>query len=252
MAHRIHDLNRSLTIVSIPQGSGVQTSHILYVPSKYPTIGSALAVAKKGQLIEVSSGIYNENVTLEDDVHLTGVGEVTIMGKLLLNGTGKLSGITCESLKVRGGRIVHDVEVLKLVEILGGTLQGSNLTLRCSIKVTGGNLVMRTSSSIPDSGSHSVIMKDSNVLLENSFIGGPIKIEEKSVLNCTQVSIVDRSGVDLIETKDETSTVQLFNCIVSGDGKVKSGNGTSIRSNLIVLGSANQLEGGENIVIQPV
>jgi hypothetical protein len=249
MAFRIHDLNRQQLLSIPPPSSGVQFSHILHVPSKYPTINSALLIAKPDHLIEISSGIYQENLFVKEKIHITGVGEVKILGKVVLEGNGNLSNLEISELENNGNRSLSDCQISKSL-IIQGSLYGHNLSILCSTVVKG-QAIIRLSSLIPPKGSFALLAQDSDVLLENSSVLGPLSLEGKSVVHCNQVSIADNTNVDLIEV-EENSTIQLFNCIASGGGKIKSGNGTSIRSNLVALGSAKELIGGENVIVPSV
>ncbi len=244
MAFKLQDVNRSGRNISFPETK----ADILRVPGSYSDIKSALLIAKSQQVIEIAAGLYKENI-INENIDLSGVGEVTIDGDITLSGSGKLTNIICNNLTITGTWILTDIQAKKL------TIKDGSIETRYSyideLICEKGSVVM-SNSTISTRSEYAVEMSDSYGLFENIHIVGPLNLEENVTLTCSQVRFTCTNHVDLIETKNETTIVYLFNCIAAGNAKIKSGNGTTYRSNLIGLGTATELVGGENLILQPI
>jgi len=78
----------------------------LSVPQDYPTIQAAIDAAKRGDIIQVSAGIYYENVVINEEIELMGANKVTT----IIDGRGsgnvvyvETSGITITGFTIRNG-----------------------------------------------------------------------------------------------------------------------------------------------------
>ena len=222
-------------------------SHILYVPSQYPQLTDAIEQARKSnrdQLIEISSGIYPDNLSIPNKVHLTGIGEVVLSGNVRLEGEGKVSGITFTNLTLVGPRVLHNCHIRTQLSVTGTTAFFTELTSEGATSFSSSRGVFRESSL------SSLSQQASLVLLANSFVEGKVELSDHSVLDAKQSHFSCSSTIFTVVDLD--STVQLINCTVIGNEKIKVGPGTSIRSNLIALGLATELIEGENIVLAPI
>ena len=87
----------------------VANKNIINVPEDYSTIQEAINKAKKGQTIKVAPGIYNENITLKEEVNVIGAkAESTI-----INGGGRENVVLAEK------------DVTRITKISGFTIRDS-------------------------------------------------------------------------------------------------------------------------------
>jgi len=78
----------------------------LSVPQDYPTIQAAIDAAKRGDISQVTAGIYYENVVINEEIELMGANKVTT----IIDGRGsgnvvyvETSGITITGFTIRNG-----------------------------------------------------------------------------------------------------------------------------------------------------
>jgi parallel beta-helix repeat protein len=127
----------------------------LIVPSPtYPTIQSALTAAKDGDIIQVSTGVYYENLDVTDAVQIIGASkDLTIIdGK----GVGNVVYVESSNVKITGFTIRNGNNGIRVKSGYG------------AINITG-NIIRNNrygASMIADSGATT----SNNVLLANSFI----------------------------------------------------------------------------------
>src|SRR4051812_38830267 len=78
--------------------AGAANAATLSVPATYPTITAALAAANPGDTIQVAAGTYTEDLTLTEDVVLTGAGASSIIqGRVTLQAPATVSNFTLQS-----------------------------------------------------------------------------------------------------------------------------------------------------------
>lgn len=237
MNGRIIDLNKFYRIV--PSGGG---SNDL----QFKTITET--VSKGAGTYLIPSGIYNENVTLENNVNLIGNGLVKINGKLTIIGDGVIDFIECDDVILQGRRSINRCSFGK-IDVIDGYMNchGSNVS---NLNLQNSQFVM-VNCVIGGNREFNVILNHSSGLIESSNIEGSTLIRNESILDCRQTSIVGEN--DLFVVEEYISTLQLFNCVLYGNSvNIKTGAGTSIRGNCIALSNANQFEGGENIKVENV
>src|SRR5215510_7694908 len=77
------------------------TSAVIKVPGDFPTIQAAIDAAKPGDIVQVSAGIYNENLTLNNPVTL--VGETFDQAKPVNNLSILDGGTGAAAITIPGG-----------------------------------------------------------------------------------------------------------------------------------------------------
>lgn len=225
---------------------------VFHVPTQYQSISKALEKATQGITIEVRGGTYNEPLNVPNGVDIIGFGTVKINGKVVVNGTGSLSGLKFKNLEISSstrfidkciieGHLFIAVSYVKLVDCL---IEGDT-------EINESEVVFKSTSLSANEGV-CLILNKAITLLDGCSTVGPITASNETVMDCKNTTLVENNNLDIIETTDETTSIQLFNCYVCGTKFIKSGPGTSVRSNVIPLKTAKEFIGGENFVIQSV
>lgn len=246
MASRMINLSRPVLIIGY--GGGAPKSQ-----KQQQTISQMIQSlrGKKGT-ISVPNGTYDEKIVLPDGVSLLAGNDsfVKITKEILCEGEGSIIGIDCPKFIISGKRILEKCTIEELILLQNSFIEGRHIYAN-KILCSGGQFILVNSNvgKLP-TYNYSIIMNGGIGIIETSTIEGSSQINRESVLECKHTSIVGTN--DLFETEDETSTLQLFNCNVTGNGLIKSGAGTSIRGNVISLGDAILFDGGENIKIENI
>jgi hypothetical protein len=245
MSHRIINISKPTLLVYSSARNSVQ---------ELSTIKEMIdsLKGKKGTLI-VPSGIYHENAVLPDGVSLVGSGYVQIIGTLTLEGEGMITSIDSDKIVVKGKRLGEKCNTSLLQIDTEGYFNCYNSHVAQVICSNGQFLIRNstigTNETYPVS-MYSITLNNGIGLVESSTIEGSCMLHSGSVLDCKQTAVIGTD--DLFQTQDETVTLQLFNCTVYGNNLIKSGPGTSIRSNVVALSDATVFEGGENLKIDSV
>ena len=245
MSHRIIDVSRQYPYIS------PITEHVLVVPHNFPTIANAIEKAQVNSTIHVYPGIYSEPLQVPDKVHIEGIGyDVVITGTSSFNGSGACKNVKLVSVITSPGsnRSFKDTQISGSLKCVESTVRLENSYVNGGIIDLGGNITLRF---VVISGPYSLDLNNSICTAENSTFENSVTLQGSTVLDCRQTTIID-SNRDLIQTLNDTVTVQLFNCFAMGQALIKSGPGNSVRSNLISLGEARELVGGSNIQLGSV
>jgi hypothetical protein len=251
MPFRIDNLSRQLVL-----GGGASSENkslVIQVPLHYKTINEAVKVAgpRPASIIEVHTGIYEENVTLEDNVSIVGIGMVMLKGKMILHGNGFIRDLYLDHLQISDAtRSVEGCQIDQTLQIEKSHVTFRNIEIQCSLIARFATIVLRQSCIFSED--YSLELTQSTLYADDCDLQGEIKMEDTSIATLKESSIVSVHDVDLIVVEDEKSTIQLFNCYVTAKTRVKSGPGNSIRANLIALGSATEMVGGENIKLESI
>ncbi len=246
MSNRIVNLNRQFVIQS--------NSQQIYTPSlSTPTSIRALIENLTTSTLIIPDGIYTENLSIPSGINVKTNGYVKIIGNVILEGDGSICD--CEitgTLTVRGKRSINNLTVKYILIQQNGFAN----CWKCHIKYLScinGQFSIANSSLGREIGTNTLhLVQNSSGFIESSAVNGQTFIGSSSVLECRNSSLIGNENEDLVDTEDETSTFQIFNCTVYGSGNIKVGAGTSIRSNVIPLSEAVDFIGGENIKIEPV
>lgn len=248
MSHRIVNVSKPQIVVCY---SNAPTLGIPVTSSPVPTKISQMIDALKGKkgTVTVSAGVYQENVTLPDGVNLIGNGTIKIIGSLTAQGEGLLSFVDVDGLVVKGKRMINNCNV-SVLTVQSGAYANCRNSQITRIDCTKGQFSVTNCTIGKALVDYTISLRDGVGLVETSTIEGSSRLGANSVLDCKHSSIIGTD--DLFETENETTTLQLFNCVVYGDKLIKSGPGTSIRSNVTALSDAVAFEGGENVKIESI
>lgn len=246
MPYRIVNLSNPPLVIShgTPQAQPLSVSVPL---TKISQMIDALK-GKKGTVV-VPSGIYQENVVVPDGVSLMGNGLVKINGNLTANGEGLISFVDVDTFETNGKRLISNCVASVLLVSPQAFADCRNCQLT-RISCTQGQFSVTNSTIGKPLADYTISLKGGIGLVETSTIEGESLVGSNSVLDCKHTSVIGED--DLFETEDETSTVQLFSCVVYGSNLIKSGPGTSIRFNVSALSDAVGFEGGENVKIESI
>ena len=174
------------------------TAKTLIVPSPtYPTIQSALTAAKDGDIIQVSTGVYYENLDVTDAVQVIGANKETT----IIDGKGVGNVVYVESANVK---------------ITGFTIRNGNNGIRVrspygAINITGNTIRNNYygASMLGDLGTET----SNNVLLANSFInnsGAGISVGF-GLANTISKNQISGSGFGIKLSQTSLSTISLNN-----------------------------------------
>lgn len=242
MSFRVHNAGTPALIV--------ETSRVSLATSRKSaaTLAHLIAAQKEGT-VQIPEGVYTENVNVPDGVHLIGNGVVRVEGVLTLLGNGMIRNLQVTRLIIKGNRSVENC-VAERATFEGGDSYLFHTTIEKGTQVINGNLVARMCSLDNEEKEYALHVSAAICVLDSCTLKGCTWIE-KSVLDCKRTEVIgDADTFNLFETQDEETTVQLFGCTVFGDKKIKVGPGTSIRANVIALGTATEFEGGVNVLKQ--
>ena len=122
----------------------VSTARTLRVPDPYPTIQAAIEAAKKRDIIEVSAGIYYENVIVDKEVELIGADKDTT----IIDGKGGINTVRVQasSVKITGFTIRHGNNGIRVT----GAMDSVNITgnmikdNRYGVSLTGDDVTSTT------------------------------------------------------------------------------------------------------------
>ncbi len=241
MSFRVHNGTHALVI---------ETSRVsLDTIKKSPLTITAMIASQKEGTVQIPEGVYTENVTVPDGVHLIGNGVVRVEGVLTLLGNGVIRNLQTTRMIVRGNRSIENC-VVERATFEGGDSYLFHTTVEKGTQVFSANLVARMCSLDNEEKEYALHVSEAICVLDTCALKGCAWVE-KSVLDCKRTDVIgDADTFNLFETQDSDTTVQLFNCTVFGDKKIKTGPGTSIRGNVMALGTATEFEGGTNVLKQ--
>ncbi len=111
----------SICIVFVAVSVGQAATLTVGPAAQFPSIQKALDQAQSGDVIEVRSGVYNENLLIDKRVSLTGIDHPVVHGK----GSGSVVVITADACMFRGFRLEHSGSDLQS-EDSGILLKSSN------------------------------------------------------------------------------------------------------------------------------
>jgi len=212
---------------------------------------------KAGDTVYAYDGTYNEDVIVPNGVNLIGSHNVVVNGNVTLLGEGTLSYIKCKKLTVIGKSAIKNCIVDNLVcekSEIGTFADCSNVYISKGVILTSSHLSLKMST--VSSELLALDLRDASVcLLEGSIVNGICKLRSECVIDVKNTSVVATTSKDKgIFDCDLNSHLQLFTCVITGNGTslIKSGNGTSVRSNIIALGEATTFIGGSNTKLTTV
>ncbi len=84
--------------------TSIAHSAVLYVPGEYSGVQDAIDAAGAGDTIIIAAGVYEEIVTLEDDLTLVGLGLPTI-------GTPSMAGLSAATNCIIDGLKIHSLSI---------------------------------------------------------------------------------------------------------------------------------------------
>lgn len=252
-------INTNRATLLLPSHPATVTE-IVHADPKFSTIAAAIASAvtsKVESTIVIPEGDYKENVTVPDKVSLTGKGAVNIIGTVNLDGKGSISNIAMQTCIVQGGanRILEKCEFAALNVQPGGIIHARQIFVQNTLNANRANIFISTStiSGSPAAPVALILAAGTTCSIEASTIEGSTQMSGKTILDCKQSNIVGMNTTeDLFTVSDPESVLQLFNCTVTGQSRIKSGPGSSVRANVIALGSANVFTGGKDVKLADV
>jgi len=96
------------------------------VPSEYATIQEAINAATPGTTVEVSSGIYHENVVVNKTVLLIGENQATTI--IDGGGTGNSTTVTADNITIKGFTMTNGANGLMLDQVKNCQISGNKIT----------------------------------------------------------------------------------------------------------------------------
>ena len=263
--------------------STVEVTTTLHVPSEsYPTIQSALDAAQTGMTVAVAAGIYTEDLTVKEAVHLQGAGAATTV----VHGTGtdavlapefsSAAGIIVEGLTLEGGSTGVDVSAaadftLRDCVVRDNSTSGIALFSaparieNCRITGNSGNgIEIRSSAAtvqgcvIADNAGYGVEITTSGATLRFTTIadnvGAGIRIYQSNatlrdsivaandLLNFNAVTLLGASGVSIANAQPLLSHLLLFHNQLNIDATQVNGDAVVVDGSY-VTGDGGELSG---------
>ena len=262
-----------------------EIKRIYKIPSDFESIGKALDdIDKSGvtnSLIEISPGIYRENLIIKDNIHIRGMGRsshnVKIEGSINIVNQNKkssnfLSSFTIESkniaLIINGKNENHEGGCkvsLSDMAIIGNkcaiSADSIDLTLIKTdldnyddtvptLILNNGTCLLSLSSIENNVNKKSIDMNSSTMSISYSEIFGAIRTQKSVFISKFSQLVSKDDTFPLVTTEHIDDVIQLFHSLVYIKGSIKVGPGISTRSGLISLLNQtpiNNFIGGSNI-----
>jgi len=153
------------TIISISFYILPVSAKTLRVPQNYPTIQAAVDVAKRGDEIEVSPGVYYENVVIDQEILLVGLDKDTT----IIDGrqVGNVIHVQVDSVTITGLTIRNGNNGIRVLGTIGNVNIADNIIKnnRYGISLIGDDVTPTTDNII----THNTFQNNSNVSLSISL-----------------------------------------------------------------------------------
>lgn len=272
MSFSIYKDMNIVRIISVVTGKKV-----LNVPSEYNTIQKAVDKAnieKSVCIIEIAPGVYEENIHLYPNIFIHGSSNhVVIKGSINIEHRNSLDQTEISNIDIEGTIYLKGVNksMFQLNNLSVNAIRTCMTCINCHIVCFRVDLdnqdgvspclyikdtnVSFFSSSIennlrlPDiiTVSPCIEMRKSIISMQNSSTLGCIQVLDQSILEVKFSSLSSLTQSDTIISNHPDNIIQLFHITVYSNGQnIKSGEGTSTRSGVVALGSANKFIDGQN------
>jgi len=164
------------------------------VPQDYPTIQAAIDAAKKGDIIQVSAGIYYENVVINKEIQLVGANKDTtiIDGKQVGNVIHvQTSAVTITGFTIRNGNNgIRVMGTIGSINITGNIIKNNRYGISLlgdDVTPTTNNIITRNTFQNNSNVSLSISFGVSNTISENDISGSAYGMK-LSMANATTIS----------------------------------------------------------------